>query len=275
MNNENDKSEYLLEDGEKSRTELPVRIDIDIECDEIPARPSQRLPFIVACAITLCFAMICATWIIFAKDEIEQTMELPSEERTEEEWRGAFLESSIYESCLESSAVVRVERGSGGQFWSGFVFDEDGWIATSLEEMDKTQKGRIYVILGNGEQYVVESILSDNESSLALLKINAEGLRKVSFAQRAAQNGESVLALVAGYDSCCYVRSGEVALAKTDELRLNASADVACAGSPIFDEYGNLVGAVTGEKSEDSGIIKAISAQKLKTLLLRMRGNQN
>ena len=261
---ENQSPERLLPCGEGTDI-VPIELDNDeaLTSTNDKMKKIAFITFIALFCTVAVFVMICA--FLPAKEDEVAIEEKP----VEEEWRGAFLDRSIYESCIKSSAVIRLERGSGGVFWSGFVFAADGWIATSLEELDRARGGRLYVILGDGREFLVDSISVDRESSLALLKINADELSAVSFREKRAHSGENVFSISATEDNLCSVNSGEIKLEKDGELRIGLYSGEQATGAPIFDESGSFVAMMSEEQD------KVFSAEQIKKIFDAVRGSQN
>lgn len=267
IDKENQSQERLLPGGEKLDI-VPIELDVDGSLTP----PNERKDKIRKIAALLIVALICLctalalTGIFAPAEEVETVV---GETQSEEQWRGAFLDRTVYEACIKSSAVIRLERGSGGVFWSGFVFAADGWIATSLEGLDRARSGRLYVILGDGREYLVESISVDRESSLALLKINADGLSAVSFREGSVDGGERVFSISATGDNLCSVSSGEIKLEKDGELRIGLYSGEGSVGAPIFDENGYLVAMMRDDRDS------AVSAERSRKIFGAVKGSQN
>ncbi len=86
-------------------------------------------------------------------------------------------------------AVVAIRTLSPASFWnsdeyasssgSGVILSEDGYIATNKHVIDDAQK--FYVTLDDQREYEAEVIGKDAATDLALLKIDASGLKPVQF----------------------------------------------------------------------------------------------
>ena len=147
--NEEELEELIL--PYETREQLPIYIDQSPQSQENVKKRSFSVPisFVAIMLFCLIIAICPFLFLKWIKPSNAIQNEIVLEEETENLWRGAFAKEDIYENCLKSSVTVRVERGSGGSFWSGFVYSENGLIATSLEAMDMVKGGRIYVVFYN------------------------------------------------------------------------------------------------------------------------------
>ena len=267
--NDVENGKYLLPAGDEPIIELDG--GFEDKCDK-----SKKRKGIIAIAV-ICILLCAAIAVVWNTSVASrQALAVGQTEQTDKpsnEWRGAFAERSIYEKCLSCSAVVRVERGSGEAYWSGFVFSEDGWIATSVKNTDRAVSGRIYVILGENKEYAVESMVVDSESSLALLKINESGMNAVDFKDGEMQNGERVFSFLADGNNSHCVLSGEIVQNVDGILKMYPCFDgFGSVGAPIFDGDGKLVGISRG--ADESGMLEVLSAEQIQNIFTAMRSVQ-
>ena len=212
---------------------------------------SLTVMMLVAVAAVMCI-------LIFLIAGRESPRESPSETLGgSEEWRGAFLDRTVYDECVEASVSVRDGRYATEREWSGFVLSQDGWIATCTDSVGKGDRGRIYVTLSGGEEYPVESLISYGE--LALLKISASLPSAVTLREGAAQDGEKLVGVINGSD----LASGEISNARTGKINISFEEG----GTPLFDREGRLVGMTCYR--EDGAY--ALSAEQIKGLLLKAK----
>jgi hypothetical protein len=163
--------------------------------------------------------------------------EAPAFSEDKGEWRGAFLSKEIYENALTCSVTLR----GGEREWSGVMISEDGWIATALDPVEETERGRIYAVLGDGREYGVESFFGLGDT--AALKIDAEGLSAPAVSSAELQAGESVISVSAGGELFCGFLSG------VDSQSFNIPLTDRGEGAPVFDREGGLVGVAEATKS--------------------------
>jgi len=110
------------------------------------------------------------------------------------------------EAIAEESASDDSGDGGYGQdkegiaFGSGVIIASNGWIVTNAHVIDSMEEGaKVITSEANGQSktYLVKEIYSDTVSDLALIKINATGLKTASFVSgnQKPEVGEQVIAI--------------------------------------------------------------------------------
>ena len=216
---------------------------------------------LIGCML-LTIATIFLLFGLFREENIPTVVE-PNDSDNEEVWRGAFSDANIYENCRKSAVKINFGRGESKNTWSGFVFDSDGIIATSLTAKDAEKRGRLYVELYDGSEYAVESIVENKEKGIAFLKIPADSLTQVSFREDKLVVGEKIIAIGAN-EEVFDVVYGEITSQRESLIGVNIMLGENGVGAPIFDEEGTLVG-MTCDCREDGTVDLAISAENAKS----------
>lgn len=169
--------------------------------------------------------------------------------------------TEIYENCSPSCCTIRVTyRNQGGYaIGSGFVIDaQEGYIVTNHHVIENGHE--IKVIFYDGTEYTAELINSDSITDLAVLKIEAEGLKQVSFGKSEnVKVGEYVVAIGTPYaetlsgtmtsgivsgiarDIDITNASGKVVKTMT-LLQTDCSINPGNSGGALFDMSGNVIG---------------------------------
>ncbi|QKJ25522.1 trypsin-like peptidase domain-containing protein [Aquiluna borgnonia] len=102
-------------------------------------------------------------------------------------------------NAAPSVATIGVEDASGSGSGSGVALTEDGYILTNAHVVTLgglTDQANITVQLWNGEVYPAELVGYDSIYDLAVLKIDAIGLKPIAFADSDSLNvGEDVVAI--------------------------------------------------------------------------------
>ena len=243
-----------------------------IPSSEVPHRRG-RIAWIIVCACVAFTVILLVIALGNATPKALQNVQVSAPDVSDtEEWRGAFSARNIYEECYQSAVTVRLGRDADGVYWSGIVIDADGWIATSLEMMDASKKGKIYVSLNDGREFSVESVFNDSESGIALLKINASGLNAAEIRDSETQGGEGMICISAlEYGRSC-VLSGEVSGSLDESLKINIGLDLHGVGAPLFDQDGSLVGMATAKGSDgNERILYAVYAPKCTEMLEKVK----
>lgn len=169
--------------------------------------------------------------------------------------------TEIYENCAPSCCTIRVtyRNQTGYAIGSGFVIDAgEGYIVTNHHVIEKANE--IKAIFYDGKEYKAELINSDSVTDLAVLKIEADGLKQVSFGKSEnVKVGEYVVAIGSPYSESLSgtMTSGIVSGIARDIDITNSSGTVVktmtllqtdCSinpgnsGGALFDMSGNVIG---------------------------------
>lgn len=153
---------------------------------------------------------------------------------------------------------------------SGFVITEDGYIVTNhhvIEEATKDKKVPITVSFQNGQSYEAKLVGSEADNDVAVLKIEAQGLKPVVLGDSdKLVVGQSVYAignplgeltysltdgLVSALDRVITTGSGNDAVS-LNMLQTNCAINSGNSGGPLFNAYGEVVGITTAKMSGTS-----------------------
>ncbi|MGB5812136.1 MAG: trypsin-like peptidase domain-containing protein [Polyangiales bacterium] len=168
-----------------------------------------------------------------------------------------------------------IVRGGG----SGVILRSDGYILTNNHVV--REANRIDVTLQNDKRYPATLVGADPASDLAVLKIDAKGLRAAEFASsQKARVGQFVMAIGSPFGLDYTVTTG-VLSAKgrggiganeiEDYLQTDASINPGNSGGPLVDLNGDVLGINTMIIGRGSGIGFAIPseiAQRVATQLI-------
>ncbi len=252
---------------------LPVSVKKAVESPEaVHVYKKSRLGiFAIISAVSLTVATVCA--VLFF---LPQRKELPpdtdvSEIIEAEEWRGAFAELDIYKKCLDSTVTIQWGQGISALRWTGFVLSSDGLIATSAEPLKSQRSGRIYVMLNDGREFLVESFQLDDNGSCALIKINAEELISAQLGTNELQQGEELISVYSMNEQGLMLKSLQVEGQKDGLFLLGSRLEDIGLGAPIFDNNGTLSAFVS---KNENGVL-AISAKQAQMIFKEMQEKQN
>lgn len=160
-------------------------------------------------------------------------------------------------------AVVRIATGTG--VGTGFVVDSDGYVLTNNHVVVSSVTGRlatsIEVTMSDGATYSATVVGADARSDLALLKVDATGLKALKFADLAdVVVGQDVVAmgfaldLDGGEGGAFSVTRGIVsqknrAIRESTQILGAIQTDAAInhgnSGGPLLNMYGQVVGVNT------------------------------
>lgn len=153
---------------------------------------------------------------------------------------------------------------------SGFVITEDGYIATNHHVIEKATQDKsvpITVSFQNGESYKAKLVGSEADNDVAVLKIEAQGLKPVVLGDSdKLVVGEGVYAIgnplgeltysltdgiVSALDRVITTGSGEDAVS-LNMLQTNCAINSGNSGGPLFNAYGEVIGITTAKMSGSS-----------------------
>ena len=150
---------------------------------------------------------------------------------------------------------------------SGFVLSEDGYVATNHHVIEKAAKDPsvpITVTFQNGDSYKAKLVGSEAENDVAVLKIQAQGLKAVVLGDSdKLVVGEAVYAignplgeltytltdgLVSALDRVITTGSGNDANSM-NMLQTNCAINSGNSGGPLFNARGEVIGITTAKMS--------------------------
>jgi len=204
----------------------------------------------------------------------------------------AQVANAMADSVVTISSEVSDEMGSGEATGTGVVLTADGEILTNAHVVEGATSVKIR-FAGETEPRSAQVLASDPGNDLALLKIDATGLKPALFAQvGSVRVGDAVVAI--GYaldlDGGPSVTSGIVSALKrtiiTDSGALNgliqtdAPISSGNSGGPLVNMRGEVVGINTAVARSDAGsaasnIGFSISVDELIPVIEQLRGLAN
>ncbi len=150
-----------------------------------------------------------------------------------------------------------VETGAG----SGVIYTSDGYIVTCNHVVEGADN--IIVTLMNGDQYTATLVGADPSTDLAVIKIDASGLKSaVVGSSDGLKVGETAIAIGNPLGTLGFsVSSGIISALEREVtvegqtmtlLQTDAAVNPGNSGGGLFDSDGNLIGIVNAKSSGDS-----------------------
>lgn len=179
---------------------------------------------------------------------------------------GALSIKQVAELC--SPSVVEITTQTVSQYWnqtytsegagSGVIYTEDGYIITNNHVIKGAST--IGVILNNGEYYDATVVATDAAMDLAILKIEAENLVPVIFAQEdSVKVGDVAIAIGNPLGSLGGTVTDGIISALDREITLdnevhnllqtNAQINPGNSGGGLFNDHGELIGIVVAKST--------------------------
>ena len=219
-------------------------------------------------------------------------------ERLAEQVRPSVVAIQTYQvhprSADEESLVkIPVSRGSG------FVIDPAGWIATNRHVLEEAND--FAVVLENGQRFDARVVGTDPRSDLAVIRIDAEGLPAVRFADLSmVRIGQWAFAVGNPFGLASRKGQMSVSVGTVSALGRNMTAQLAGrqdlqyygnlietsaainpgnSGGPLFDLEGQVIGIVTAIETttgahEGVGFAVPVTAHTRRILELLKNGEQ-
>jgi regulator of sirC expression with transglutaminase-like and TPR domain len=153
---------------------------------------------------------------------------------------------------------------------SGFVVAADGLIATNLHVIGEARP--VTVRFADGTTHAVTVIeATDRASDLALLRVNADDLKPLTFAENEIRDGQEVIAIghPRGLEHSVVrgVLSGRREIDGRDYLQLAIPVEAGNSGGPVLNREGQVVGIMTMKSAVTQNLGFAVPIAALKPLL--------
>lgn len=149
-----------------------------------------------------------------------------------------------------------VPRGVG----SGFVISDDGYILTNNHVVADAED--IYVTFVDGEEYTAEIVGTDERTDVALIKIDAKGLKPLKIGNsKKLQKGEWVLAIGSPFGLDATVTVGVVSAINRDTgdylpfIQTDVAVNPGNSGGPLLNTQGEVVGVNSQIVSRSGGFM--------------------
>lgn len=221
----------------------------------------QFFRIVVIIALILAF---CLQSIVLSKEEnvqLARVIEIDGEQYVNLKDVSLYQEQRITALVEHASPSVVAIVGKNGSVNSanrfalshgtGVAVSEDGWILTNAHVIDNLQQ--ITVIMSDGSKYPITSSIEDEESDLALVKINQTNVSFLPFAQEPSEVGETVVAIgtpisfsLRNSATTGIVSGVERSVASSYRLiQTDAAINPGNSGGPLMNLQGEIVGINT------------------------------
>jgi hypothetical protein len=153
--------------------------------------------------------------------------------------------ADIAARALPAVVTIRTSQSLG----TGFVVRADGWIATNLHVIVGGPRVRV-TLRDERELDVVELLAASPEYDLALVRVQARGLRTVSLGDSDSMRpGDPVVAIGNPLGLEDTVSNGLVSARRKfngfEVLQVSAPIAAGSSGGPLFNDHGEVVGIAT------------------------------
>ncbi len=194
--------------------------------------------------------------------------ELPAAEPASLTSGGEMTPAQIYEAYVGSTVGITVDIVStniwgqtvtGAAAGSGFVVSEDGYIVTNYHVIK--QANAVTVAFSDGKTYPATVIGGEEQNDIAIIKIEAEGLKPVVLGKSGdLKVGEEVVAIGNPLGELTFSETHGIVSALNRVITTSASERINmiqtdCAinsgssGGPLFNNHGEVIGITTAKPS--------------------------
>ena len=250
-----------IEENEKQ--EPTVTFSTVTEADKQSSNGIKVFFSIIAVAVLLVIAV--STGFIFGKNT-SNSIKPPVFNTTSlnNKVENAFTSdyTKIFNSVKDSvvSITVWTEKKGAVSSASGVIYKENGYIVTNDHIYSDVSSPKFLVTLANGKEYDAEFIAGDTRSDLAVLKIDATGLKTAVFGNSAeVVIGEQVVAvgfpsgagtlpiLTNGIISSNGLRVTTTSSYSTKMLQTNTAINPGSSGGALVNMYSQVIGITSAK----------------------------
>ena len=174
----------------------------------------------------------------------------------------SYVQSVVGISCETSQTNIYGQLSTAAVSGTGFVISEDGYIVTNNHVIASANEGTIRVNMADGSSYDAKIVGTEPDNDIALLKIEASGLKTVSIGDSdslvvgelvcAIGNplGELTETMTVGYVSALdrEINSDGTPI---NMLQTDCAINPGNSGGALFDMNGNVIGVTTAKYASD------------------------
>ncbi len=201
-NDPNVSAEQPIQPSYPPTVEPTVRFDAVAKPSDNSSSTGIKVFFIILSITVALIIAISAGYILGGKGttpELHFNASTPLSDKTDASYQSDI--TTVFNNVDPSVVSITVYTDKGIQgYASGVVYTEDGYIVTNDHIYSEIASARFMITLNDGKEYDGEFVAGDTRSDLAVLKINANGLKKATFGNSdQIAIGETVIAI--GYPS--------------------------------------------------------------------------
>ncbi|HQW84042.1 MAG TPA: trypsin-like peptidase domain-containing protein [Ferruginibacter sp.] len=163
---------------------------------------------------------------------------------------------------------------------TGFLIDGKGYIVTNAHVVSRMKT--IYVENNKGEYYTAETIFTDPNSDLAVLKINDTAYKTVyslpySINKTNSDLGEQIFTMGYPRNEIVY-GEGYVSAKSGNEgdstaYQVSVSVNPGNSGGPVLNKNGEIIGIITSKNSSADGVVFAAKSKNIYKIIEAAKKN--
>ena len=176
---------------------------------------------------------------------------------------------------IKANNIQRIQTSPNPNFRAtGFLIDGKGFIITNAHVVNRMRL--IYVENNKGEYFAAQTVYSDPETDLAILKINDTAYKTVfnlpySINKSNSDLGEQIFTLGYPRNEIVY-GEGYVSAKSGNEgdstaYQVSVSVNPGNSGGPVLNKQGEVIGIITSKNSMADGVVYAAKSKNIHKLL--------
>jgi putative serine protease PepD len=196
----------------------------------------------------------------------------------------ALSPAEVYRRSEDSIVYIRATTAQGQATGSGFVVSADGNIVTNAHVVDGATSVEVQV--GDGERRKARVVGVDASTDLALLDVDASGLRPLALGDSSrVQVGDPSYAIGNPYGLDRTLTTGVISAlhreidspngyAISDALQTDAALNPGNSGGPLFDAAGAVIGVnsqIESSSNSNAGVGFAVPSNTVRRVIEQLR----
>jgi S1-C subfamily serine protease len=171
-----------------------------------------------------------------------------------------------------NSKVKSVTANFGG---SGFLISDEGYLVTNYHVVASSDS--LFVTDKDGKDVRAEMVLASRSYDLAILKITDKNYLenvKIPYIVPASSNtrlGDKIFTLGYPKEDIVYgegyLSSRSGFMGDTTSFQISMALNPGNSGGPLFNEYGQIVGVISGKQNEKEGVAFAIKSNFIQKMV--------
>jgi serine protease Do len=178
-------------------------------------------------------------------------------------------------NTIQANSSQKIQKNPNPDYRAtGFLIDGKGFIATNAHVVNRLKT--IYVENSKGEIYTAQSIYTDNNTDLAILRINDTAFKTVynlpySINKSNSNLGEQIFTLGFPRNEIVY-GEGYVSAKSGNEgdstaYQVSVSVNPGNSGGPVLNKYGQVIGIITSKNLTADGVVFATKSKNIFKLI--------
>ena len=179
------------------------------------------------------------------------------------------------DKTIKADKNIKIQKNPSPDYRAtGFLIDGKGFIVTNAHVVNRLKT--IYVENSKGEYFTAQAIYTDQNTDLAILKINDTAYKTIynlpySINKTNSNLGEQIFTLGFPRNEIVY-GEGYVSAKSGNEgdstaYQVSVSVNPGNSGGPVLNKYGQIIGIITSKNLTADGVVFAAKSKNIYNLL--------